>query len=300
MLEGRGARPRTLDLPIEPGVNGPDDYIGVHGAAAFFALVDGERVTERVELICAADVKVVKLNWLYRARLAYGAITLFEGGPEKGKSTILCDFAARVTRGHSFPGETETRDPGNVVMLVAEDDIEATVVPRLKAAGADLKRIFFLGLTKDEHGVIVPFHLSDDSERLRLKCEQVIRDNRLRIVPYEAFQTLTEEERQFLREHRTEIKAVVAAPFDRNQQLVAPLTPKPPLVIPSEPPTLDQPTSQRDDTGISAYIWGTPAPPSITLAEWRAMAAEQRQTADRMRFEALTRPDSPTKEITHG
>jgi len=53
----------------------------------------------------------VKIEWLWRARLAKGAIMLVEGGPERGKSTILADLAARVSRGESFPGDTEARDP---------------------------------------------------------------------------------------------------------------------------------------------------------------------------------------------
>jgi putative DNA primase/helicase len=127
----------------------------------------------RVELICASEVTVVKMDWLWPARLARGAITLVEGPPEKGKSTVVVDLGARVTRGHSFPGETATREPGNVVMLIAEDDIAATVVPRLIAAGADLKRVFFLSVTRDARGDVVPFHLSDDCERLRLKCQEI-------------------------------------------------------------------------------------------------------------------------------
>ncbi len=39
-LIGRGARVRLVDLPIEPGVNGPDDFIGRHGDQAFFDVVD--------------------------------------------------------------------------------------------------------------------------------------------------------------------------------------------------------------------------------------------------------------------
>ena len=39
-LKTRGALVRVVDLPVEAGVNGPDDYIGRHGAAAFWALVD--------------------------------------------------------------------------------------------------------------------------------------------------------------------------------------------------------------------------------------------------------------------
>jgi putative DNA primase/helicase len=122
---------------------------------------------QRVELIRAADVTVKKLEWLWHARLAIGAITLVEGGPEKGKSTLLTDLSARVSKGQSFPGETDTREPRNVVMLVAEDDTSTTVVPRLTAAGADLNRIYFLGATKDEEGQIVPFHMSDDCDRAR-------------------------------------------------------------------------------------------------------------------------------------
>lgn len=39
-LTRRGARIRILDLVPEPGINGPDDFIGRHGAERFFALVD--------------------------------------------------------------------------------------------------------------------------------------------------------------------------------------------------------------------------------------------------------------------
>jgi hypothetical protein len=127
---------------------------------------------KNVELVCAKDVKVETLAWLNYGRFAYGAITLVEGGPEKGKSTVLCDYAARVSTGAPFPGESTGREPGNVVMLIAEDDIAATVVPRLIAANADLSHVFFLGATKDEKGQVVPFHLSDDCERLEAQCKK--------------------------------------------------------------------------------------------------------------------------------
>lgn len=132
-----------------------------------------ESARPRLELIRASDVTVVKLEWLWSARLARGAITLVEGAAEKGKSTVLVDLAARVSRGHSFPGDHQTRAPGNVVMMIAEDDLQTTVVPRLLAAGADLERVYFLGATKNERGEVVPFHLSDDCERLRAKCDEV-------------------------------------------------------------------------------------------------------------------------------
>ncbi len=40
-LTGRGAKVRIAELPVESEINGPDDYIGKHGDAALFALIDG-------------------------------------------------------------------------------------------------------------------------------------------------------------------------------------------------------------------------------------------------------------------
>ncbi len=39
-LRKRGASVRIVALPVESGINGPDDFIGRHGAEAYFALVD--------------------------------------------------------------------------------------------------------------------------------------------------------------------------------------------------------------------------------------------------------------------
>jgi hypothetical protein len=50
VLRPRRAKPRILDLPVEPNVNGPDDYVAAHGDAALFALVDAaETVGVRLE-----------------------------------------------------------------------------------------------------------------------------------------------------------------------------------------------------------------------------------------------------------
>ena len=162
----------------EPCLGAPKvaELIGEHGLAVVARIRKWLGVTaeeRHLELIRASEVTVEKIDWLWRSRFAKGAVTLAEGGPEKGKSTILADLAARISCGHSFPGDTETREPANVVMLIAEDDIAATVVPRLIAAGADRQRVFFLGVTRDERWDAVPFHLSDDAGRLRDKCQEV-------------------------------------------------------------------------------------------------------------------------------
>ena len=46
-LAKRGANVQIAELPVENGMNGPDDYIGKYGAAAFWKLIDSAKPTKR-------------------------------------------------------------------------------------------------------------------------------------------------------------------------------------------------------------------------------------------------------------
>ena len=69
-LTGRGASVRIAELPIEDGVNGPDDYLGRHGDAALFAVIDGGRAVQPAsaeDVLCIAglnDINGVTLSEL--------------------------------------------------------------------------------------------------------------------------------------------------------------------------------------------------------------------------------------------
>ena len=79
-------------------------------------------------------------QWLWPGRIPLGSITMVEGSPGVGKSLVLVDLAARVTRGRATPEDTQTT-AGAVLYVTTEDDPQATLYPRLNAAGADLSRI---------------------------------------------------------------------------------------------------------------------------------------------------------------
>ena len=95
-----------------------------------------DRAWERV-----ADVPVQRVAWLWGGRIPVGKITLIEGDPGLGKSTITLDVAARVSRGAPLEGDRKSSNRRACVMIGAEDDIADTLRPRLEAAGADLTRI---------------------------------------------------------------------------------------------------------------------------------------------------------------
>jgi putative DNA primase/helicase len=93
-------------------------------------------------IVCrASDVIMKPVDWVWERRLAIGAMTLVGGDPGLGKTQFLCDVTARITRGNEFPCEEGRARIGSVVLLAAEDSIESVLVPRLKAAGADLGRV---------------------------------------------------------------------------------------------------------------------------------------------------------------
>jgi hypothetical protein len=89
------------------------------------------------------------LRWLSPGRLAAGKITILDGDPGLGKSTLLCEFAARISRGDPLPGG-EAAPPRPVVLMSAEDDPYDTIRPRIDAAGGDPRRVIAFPTLPDD------------------------------------------------------------------------------------------------------------------------------------------------------
>jgi hypothetical protein len=130
-----------------------------------------------------AGVTPTKVEWLWWPWIPSGKLTMFEGEPDVGKSTMTLTWAAMVSNGGPWPvttvGDHQTRnekglcEPASVVLVGVEDDLADTVVPRLMAAGADLERVSTMARPRDERGRPVPFLIPDDVDKLKLAIEEV-------------------------------------------------------------------------------------------------------------------------------
>jgi putative DNA primase/helicase len=105
---------------------------------------NSDRVVDAsLECVMASEIEPENIVYLWENRIPLGKETVFCGVPDVGKSTVAVDVASRGTTGRDWPDCKNIHEPFDVLMLVAEDDLADTVVPRLMAAGADLKRIHF-------------------------------------------------------------------------------------------------------------------------------------------------------------
>jgi len=127
---------------------------------------------DRLELVRASDVQVEPIRWLWPGYLAKGKLQILAGTPGTGKTTIAMDFAAAVSRGARWPDKTLCEDPGKVFIWSGEDSPSDTLVPRLRAAGANLENIWFGNTVQRAEGGKVPFDPASDMPLLRARLNE--------------------------------------------------------------------------------------------------------------------------------
>lgn len=154
-----------------------DGTITVTELHRYTVLDDGMDEGEIV-FVRADTVEVKPIRWLWPGYIPLGKVTLFAGRPKTAKSALLCDIAARVSRGLPMPyADPASAARGRVIMAMAEDDPEDMVVPRLNAAGADLGMIDIVRFVRDTRGER-GLDISRDIARL----EQACRHGEIRLV----------------------------------------------------------------------------------------------------------------------
>lgn len=114
-------------------------------------------------VIKSTNVRVRKVDWVWPSYFPRGKLSTLEGDPGDGKSTLTIDLVSRWSTGAAMPDGVAHSGPYTTLMISAEDEPEDTVVPRLIAAGADLRRVHLLSSGADP---TQPFNLGVDLDPL--------------------------------------------------------------------------------------------------------------------------------------
>lgn len=119
----------------------------------------GDGDPPHIGLVPVSSIRMEQTQWAWDQRIPLGGVTLLAGQEGSGKTTILADVIARMTLGQ-LDGDLEGEAVG-CVYATAEDSWSRTLGPRLKAAGADLERVFFVKVDGLNGGLSVPGDLID-------------------------------------------------------------------------------------------------------------------------------------------
>lgn len=91
-----------------------------------------------------SEIEASAVDWLWYPYIPFGKITIIQGDPSEGKTTLALNIAAILSRGERLPTELEytyTYDSVTSIYQTAEDGLADTIKPRLTAANADCSRI---------------------------------------------------------------------------------------------------------------------------------------------------------------
>ena len=94
-----------------------------------------------LKIINMDEVQVKIVDWLWYPYIPYGKITIIQGDPGEGKTTLALRLAALLSNGEKLPCDEQEREPVRIIYQTAEDGLEDTIKPRLLDAGADCSQI---------------------------------------------------------------------------------------------------------------------------------------------------------------
>jgi DNA polymerase len=179
---------RIVRFPELPEHSDLSDWVALgHTREEFLARANAApKWTTALQSAPASTFTLRAVEWIWPGRFAVGKLGIIAGLPDEGKGQILCDVAARITRGFAWPCGEGHAPQGNVILLTAEDDIEDTVAPRLVAAGADLNCIEIIRMVGEQDKERM-FSLITDLDLLRQKAVEIGDVRMIQIDPISAY-----------------------------------------------------------------------------------------------------------------
>ena len=103
-----------------------------------------EDIRMELKMIKMSDVEAQEIEWLWYPYIAYGKLAIVQGDPGDGKTTLILNLAAKLTKGEGLDENMKVTESMNVIYQTAEDGLADTVKPRLLQAGADCEKVLVI------------------------------------------------------------------------------------------------------------------------------------------------------------
>ena len=103
-----------------------------------------EDIRTELKMIKMSDIEAQKIEWLWYPYIAYGKLAIVQGDPGDGKTMLILNLAAKLTKGEGLDENMKVMEPMNVIYQTAEDGLADTVKPRLLQAGADCEKVLVI------------------------------------------------------------------------------------------------------------------------------------------------------------
>lgn len=106
-----------------------------------------------------SDIQESSVRWLWYPFIAFGKVTLIQGDPGDGKSTMVMNLIAELSKGGTMPDGRAIGRPKRVIYQCSEDGASDTIKPRLIQYGADCNNVAFIdeevyeGITLDDERI---------------------------------------------------------------------------------------------------------------------------------------------------
>ena len=100
-----------------------------------------------LKIISMSDVESKEISWLWYPFIPYGKLTIIQGDPGEGKTTLVLNIAAVLSKGQGLDEHMNPEQPLHIIYQTAEDGLADTVKPRLEKAQADCNNIFVIDET---------------------------------------------------------------------------------------------------------------------------------------------------------
>ena len=76
-----------------------------------------------LKMIRMSEVESQEVKWLWYPFIPYGKLTIIQGDPGDGKTTLVINIAAKLSKGESLDSDMDVQEPVNVIYQTAEDGL---------------------------------------------------------------------------------------------------------------------------------------------------------------------------------